>query len=72
MGVTDEDILGEITNDKENNDEEEDDDEDTYFLNPLLTTHEALQSIKSLWTFFSSLSSTNDAHFHALDYAYIV
>lgn len=69
-GISDEDILSEITDEKENDAEEEEDDDDEDTGDPshsLLTAHEALQSIQSLRTFFSSLPSTNVDHFRALD-----
>ncbi|GBM00432.1 hypothetical protein AVEN_179237-1 [Araneus ventricosus] len=65
-GVTEEDILSEITDEMEN------DDYDIDKKNPRLISQEALQSVQSLRTFFSSLSSTNDDHFRALDYANFV
>ncbi|XP_054713755.1 tigger transposable element-derived protein 6-like [Uloborus diversus] len=70
-GVTDEEILSEITGEMEHSgeedDEEEDDDDNTSPSQSLLSTQEALQSVKSLRTFFSSLPSTNEDHFRALD-----
>ncbi|GBO37137.1 hypothetical protein AVEN_139598-1 [Araneus ventricosus] len=64
--VTEEDVPSEITNEREN-DHKEDDDDDTDPSQSLLTSQELLQSIQSLQAFFSSLSSTNDDHFRALD-----
>ncbi|GBM21457.1 hypothetical protein AVEN_192581-1, partial [Araneus ventricosus] len=52
----------------ENNDKEDDDD-DTDPSQSLLTSQEPLQSVQSLREFFSSLSSTNDDNFPALDSA---
>ncbi|XP_054722018.1 tigger transposable element-derived protein 6-like [Uloborus diversus] len=72
-GVTDEEILSEITGEMEHSgeeddeEEEEDDDDNTSPSQSLLSTQEALQSVKSLRTFFSSLPSTNEDHFRALD-----
>ncbi|GBO14116.1 hypothetical protein AVEN_171552-1 [Araneus ventricosus] len=45
----------------------EDDDDDTNPSQSLLTSQEALQSVQFIRAFFSSLSSTNDDHFRALD-----
>ncbi|GBM70746.1 hypothetical protein AVEN_112310-1 [Araneus ventricosus] len=59
-GVTEENILSEITDDMEN-------DDDTNPSQSLLTSQEALSSVQSLWAFFSSLSSINDDNFCALD-----
>ncbi|GBM18715.1 hypothetical protein AVEN_9009-1 [Araneus ventricosus] len=61
-----EDILSEITDEMENDDKEEDDDV-TDPSQSLLTSQEPLQSVQSLRALFSSLSSTNDDHFNALD-----
>ncbi|XP_054713719.1 tigger transposable element-derived protein 6-like [Uloborus diversus] len=75
-GVTDEEIISEITGEvehsgEEDDEEEEDDDDDnTSPSQSLLSTQEALQSVKSLRTFFSSLLSTNEDHFRALDSMY--
>lgn len=70
-GVTDEDILSEITDEIGNNDEDDDDidddDDNTGPSQSLLSSQEALQSVNSLRTFFSSLPSTNEEHFRALD-----
>ena len=52
-GVADEDILCEITGEIENNDGEDDDD-DTGPSKSLLSSKEALQSVKSLRTFFQA------------------
>ncbi|GBM32350.1 hypothetical protein AVEN_207222-1, partial [Araneus ventricosus] len=60
-GVTEEDILSEITDEMEN------DDDDTDIKK--IKSQGALQSVQSLWAFFSSPSFTNDDHFRALDYA---
>ncbi|GBM42689.1 hypothetical protein AVEN_33882-1 [Araneus ventricosus] len=57
-GVTEEDILSEITDEMENN--------DTNPSQSLFTSQEALQSVRSLRAFCSSLSSTN-GHFRALN-----
>ncbi|GBN22743.1 hypothetical protein AVEN_176210-1 [Araneus ventricosus] len=60
-----------VTNEIGNDDKEDDDDDDDDTVDPpsqsLLTSQEPLQSVQSLWAFFSSLSSTNDDHFRALD-----
>ncbi|XP_054720738.1 tigger transposable element-derived protein 6-like [Uloborus diversus] len=75
-GVTDEEILSEITGEmehsgEEDDEEEEDDDDDNRSPSQsLLSTQEALQSVKFLRTFFSSLPSTNEDHFRALDSMY--
>ena len=53
-GVSNEDISGKNTNEKENNDEDEDADENTDISNFSLTNKEALQFIKCLRTFFFS------------------
>ncbi|KFM71145.1 hypothetical protein X975_09249, partial [Stegodyphus mimosarum] len=66
-GVTDEDILSEITDEIGNNDEDDDDIDNTGPSQSLLSSQEALQSVNSLRTFFSSLPSTNEEHFRALD-----
>ncbi|GBM02451.1 hypothetical protein AVEN_76500-1 [Araneus ventricosus] len=71
-GITEEDnpfrlrFRTEITDEMEN-DDEKDADDDTDPSQSLLTSQEALQSVQSLWAFFSSLSSTNDNHFRALN-----
>ncbi|GBM07974.1 hypothetical protein AVEN_232406-1 [Araneus ventricosus] len=64
-GVTEEDILSEVTDEIEN-DDEEDGDDDTDPSQSSLTSQEALQSVQSLRAFFSSFSSANDDHFRAL------
>ncbi|XP_054720627.1 tigger transposable element-derived protein 6-like [Uloborus diversus] len=75
-GVTDEEILSEITSEMEHSgeeddeEEEDDDDDNTSQSQSLLSTQEALQSVKSLRIFFSSLPSTNEDHFRALDSMY--
>ncbi|GBN28114.1 hypothetical protein AVEN_72130-1 [Araneus ventricosus] len=69
-GVTEENILSEITDETENDVEEDDDDTDP--SQSLLTSKEALQSVQSLRTFFSNLSSTIDVYVRALDYANLV
>ncbi|GBM22433.1 hypothetical protein AVEN_221500-1 [Araneus ventricosus] len=61
-GVIEEDILSEITDEVENDDED-----DTDPSQSLFTPEEALRPFQSLRAFFSSFSSTNDDHFHALD-----
>ncbi|GBN58036.1 hypothetical protein AVEN_80853-1 [Araneus ventricosus] len=66
-GVTEKDILSEITDEMEN-DYEENADRD----NPRLISQEAIQSVQPLAALFSSVSYTNDYHFRALDYANLV
>ncbi|XP_054712920.1 tigger transposable element-derived protein 6-like [Uloborus diversus] len=72
-GVTDEEILSEITGEMEHSgkeefeEEEDDDDDNTSPSQSLLSTQEALKSVKSLRTFFSSLPSTNEDPVRALD-----
>ncbi|GBN53936.1 hypothetical protein AVEN_155140-1 [Araneus ventricosus] len=58
-GDTEEDILSKIKDEMEN--------DDTNRSQSLLTSKEGLQSVQSLWAFFSSLSSTNDYHSRALN-----
>ncbi|GBM49425.1 hypothetical protein AVEN_149699-1 [Araneus ventricosus] len=67
-GVTEEDILSEITDEMENDDKENNDDDDTDPSQSLLTSQEALQSVQYIRAFFSSLSSINDNFFRALDF----
>ena len=64
-GVTDEDILSEITGEIENNDGEEDADDDTGPSKSLLSSKEALQSVKSLRTSLSSTFLYGQAFFQA-------
>ncbi|GBM87890.1 hypothetical protein AVEN_123407-1 [Araneus ventricosus] len=61
-GVTEEDILSEITAAIEN-DDKKDNGDDTDPSQSLLTFQELFQSVQSLKAFFSNLSSTNDDHF---------
>ncbi|GBM87976.1 hypothetical protein AVEN_91930-1 [Araneus ventricosus] len=63
--VTEEDILSEITDEMKNDDEEDDDSDPSQSL---LTSQDDLQSAQFLRSFFSSLSSTNDDYFRAVDY----
>lgn len=66
--ITDENILFEIITEIENNDGEDDDISDnTGPSKSLLSSHKVLQSVKSLRTFFSKLSSTNQDPFSCIE-----